>query len=235
MVPYTIYKITNQVNGKMYIGITRQSLDKRWQSHIRDVKYPFQKAIQKYGAHQFKKEEIEIVYSEDEAIEKEAYWIKYFDSIKHGYNILPKGARKPISINTYKRPVVAIHILEKRPLYFESLLACAKVLNIGVASVRNIANGLSHTYHNYTFVFEDEFKMYELESILSKVPKKKNIKKQKVEAFILKTKEPLKQFNTLSEAPIYFSTSATHISSVCRGKRHAAGKYQSQKIGWRYI
>ena len=33
-----IYKITNLINGKMYIGLTTHDIDKRWHNHIKDSK-----------------------------------------------------------------------------------------------------------------------------------------------------------------------------------------------------
>ena len=53
MKPYgIIYKITNKVNGKVYIGQTTKSLKKRWTEHVYTNptrKYLLHKAIQKYG------------------------------------------------------------------------------------------------------------------------------------------------------------------------------------------
>lgn len=49
-----VYKATNTLNGKVYIGQTIQTLDKRANQHYRDMRSikkntPFQDAIQKYG------------------------------------------------------------------------------------------------------------------------------------------------------------------------------------------
>ncbi len=33
-----VYKITNKVNGKMYIGITTRSLEERWGQHCLDAR-----------------------------------------------------------------------------------------------------------------------------------------------------------------------------------------------------
>lgn len=32
-----IYKITNQINQKVYIGLTSRSIEQRWQEHLRSV------------------------------------------------------------------------------------------------------------------------------------------------------------------------------------------------------
>lgn len=87
-----IYKITNIINGKSYIG---QSTDihRRWRNEITDSKcisshsydYPLMRAFRKYGVDNFKFEIIEECNSE-ELNQKEMYWIDYFDTFFHGYN-----------------------------------------------------------------------------------------------------------------------------------------------------
>lgn len=53
---YKLYQITNTVDGKSYIGITKLSVEKRWEVHIsnsRKPKYPLHYAIAKYGKDSF--------------------------------------------------------------------------------------------------------------------------------------------------------------------------------------
>ena len=86
-----IYKITNLVNGKIYIGQTVQSLEERFYKHC--AKYsdklhfvmPIKQAIFKYGKENFKMELIE--ECDIELLnEREQYWIAYYDSYNNGYN-----------------------------------------------------------------------------------------------------------------------------------------------------
>lgn len=87
-----IYKITNMINGKSYIG---QSVDihRRWRMEIADSNnvnnhsydYPLMKAFRKYGIDNFKFEIIEECNNE-ELNQRETYWIDYFDTFFHGYN-----------------------------------------------------------------------------------------------------------------------------------------------------
>ena len=56
-----IYKITNKINGKVYIGQTIQCLKKRWSQHKSDSKksnMTIHKAMRKYGIENFTIEEI---------------------------------------------------------------------------------------------------------------------------------------------------------------------------------
>lgn len=83
-----IYKITNNINGKSYIGQTQLSLKKRWDEHIRASKiydYKFYRAIRKYGIECFSQEIIEEVPNKL-LNEREIYWIAFYDTYKNGYN-----------------------------------------------------------------------------------------------------------------------------------------------------
>ena len=86
-----IYKITNKITNKIYIGQTSRTLEQRFQEHCRasrNDKYLHRSlyaAINKYGIDNFSIEEIE--YCEDlMANEREKYWIKYYNSNNIGYN-----------------------------------------------------------------------------------------------------------------------------------------------------
>ena len=85
-----IYKVTNKINGKVYIG---QSVDigRRWCEHMnaKDDIY-FHKAIQKYGVENFEWEVIEQCKKKD-LDEREIYWIEYYDSFNKGYNCTKGG------------------------------------------------------------------------------------------------------------------------------------------------
>lgn len=89
-----IYKITNKINGKIYIGQSK-NIYSRWKRHIyyaKQCKYPIQKAIIKYGKENF---EFAIICEceEEELNEKEMYYIKLFnsDDRKIGYNLTIGG------------------------------------------------------------------------------------------------------------------------------------------------
>lgn len=87
-----IYKVTNCINNKVYIGLTTLSVKRRWGQHKveckRSDKYPnnkFYNALRKYGIENFTIEQIE---EADNTIlpQREQYWIKYYNSYYQGYN-----------------------------------------------------------------------------------------------------------------------------------------------------
>lgn len=71
-----IYKITNLLNQKFYIGKTSKTVEERFIGHCYDVKYGsqthFHKAIRKFGKENFK---LEIIEETDNADEREIFWI----------------------------------------------------------------------------------------------------------------------------------------------------------------
>ena len=87
-----IYCHRNKINNKVYIGKTVDPT-KRWSGN--GCKYKscikFYNAIQKYGWDNFEHIILEKVSSNEEADIQEQYWIKYFDSIKNGYNLTQGG------------------------------------------------------------------------------------------------------------------------------------------------
>ena len=86
-----IYKITNKVNNKVYIGQTVTSLEERWKGHCYKKGCVYMhNAIIKYGKSSFKKEIIEQNVPVDDLDIRETYWIKYYKSYirEYGYNIL---------------------------------------------------------------------------------------------------------------------------------------------------
>src|SRR3990167_43024 len=91
-----IYKLTNRVNGKIYIGQTTLTLEERFKSHIYNAKFDksrvILRAITKYGTENFNKEVLYECSSKEEMNEKEKYFIKYFNSkLPNGYNMTDGG------------------------------------------------------------------------------------------------------------------------------------------------
>jgi hypothetical protein len=114
-----IYQITNKVNGKFYIGQSR-NISKRWRQHTGGLdkpdplsrgSYPLRAAFLKYGLEQFEFEVIEQC-SESQLLTREAFWISERNP---AYNCnIKTPVRKPNSQKrTEPRAWVQYHNYEK--------------------------------------------------------------------------------------------------------------------------
>jgi len=105
----TIYKIENLVNGKVYIGQTIRSANRRWQVHKIKLQKQYhnnlhlQSAFNKYGEQSFMPSIIERCTVED-TDDREIFWIEYYKNTVGVYNIEVGGNnRKIITEETRQR------------------------------------------------------------------------------------------------------------------------------------
>lgn len=91
-----VYKITNQINNKVYIGQTKQNLKVRFDQHFNTTKHIslIKRAMEKYGKENFL---IESLYYGEDYNAKEKEYISFYKSNNpnFGYNILPGGEEPP--------------------------------------------------------------------------------------------------------------------------------------------
>jgi len=93
---YTLYQITNVLNGKRYIGITKQSIEKRWKQHLgnsQNPKYPLHLAIAKHGAVNFTITSLNESTDRKYIGELEEHIIQQLEThiSKNGYNVARGG------------------------------------------------------------------------------------------------------------------------------------------------
>lgn len=93
-----IYKITNVVNGKIYIGKTEKTVETRFAEHLSNVKVgkkqsKLYSAMKHYGVENFTVEEIDTADDRDSLCEKEIFYIKAYNSQDDsiGYNVADGG------------------------------------------------------------------------------------------------------------------------------------------------
>ena len=76
-----IYKVTNDINEKVYIGQTAFSIEERFAEHCKDrfqeksKHRPLYNAMNKYGVENFIVEELEYIKDDNKLSEREIYWI----------------------------------------------------------------------------------------------------------------------------------------------------------------
>lgn len=105
-----IYKITNKINGKVYIGQTIRSLKARWYEHCNDERRTFYRAIKKYGKENFIVEQIDSAETQQELDIKEGNWIAFYDSTNKtkGYN-LSSGGEHPMITDEFRQKCSDAH------------------------------------------------------------------------------------------------------------------------------
>lgn len=92
-----IYKITNKINGKIYIGQTNNSLEYRWKQHCA----PYSKtnsylynSVKCHGKEVFETKIIARCNNQEEMDHRETYYIRLFNTlVPNGYNLRSGGSR----------------------------------------------------------------------------------------------------------------------------------------------
>ena len=203
-----IYKITNDINGKVYIGKTINTIEKRWSEHCKDSlkerneNRPLYRAMNKYGIQHFHIEEIEEC-SIEEVSEKEKYWIEIYGSFKYGYNATKGGDGKQYA---------DYDLIYK--LWLDGK---------NVKEIHNLTN-----YDNGTIRIALE------ENNISAI-ERRNRQIQKVERAVAmldkNTKEIIKVFPSRKAAYDYLGKQHSgHIAEVCKGKRKTAYGYAWKEL-----
>lgn len=152
-----IYKITNNINGKIYIG---QSIHpkRRWIEHKTKAKtkadnFPIHLAISKYGSENFSFEIIEWAKNYNQ---REKDWIKFYNSIcPNGYNIAKGGSNNVMFGEDHPRNTITneklkniISELKENKLNDPGI---AKKYNTTAKIVSDINKGITHRIENQIY------------------------------------------------------------------------------------
>jgi group I intron endonuclease len=157
-----IYKITNLINNKIYIG---QSVNTkhRWEQHISSSKHNpktiVDRAINKYGQENFKYEIIENTSDYDD---REKYWINYYNATDRavGYNVAVGGRSVGCGIKHPNSKIKdqdtlnkIIDAIRNSKLNFETI---SKIFNVTPVSISEINNGISYKQSDLEYPLREE-------------------------------------------------------------------------------
>lgn len=145
-----IYKITNKINQKCYIG---QSVDikRRWRSHKNDatkIDYPLYLAFHKYGIENFSFEVIEEC-DRDKLNEREIYWIEYYNSYYQGYNQTLGGNSFSHIVKISDEDLFIILDLLKNTNISQKQIA--EDFGVGEDTISEINNGKTRVIKGYSY------------------------------------------------------------------------------------
>lgn len=145
-----VYKITNQINGAIYIGITTRDYKIRWDEHTNHLGLAydtqkntlFHRALLKYGKQNFS---FEIIEETNDLDEKEKYWINYYHCyigdpkyIK-GYNMTP-GGRNYINFSIFEKEILKLWEEGKNIQEILSIIHCSDNTVFNVLNKANISH-----------------------------------------------------------------------------------------------
>ena len=199
------YQITNDINQKIYIGKTENSIEKRFKEHCKDAfrdkneNRPLYRAMRKYGIEHF---HIELLEETNEPEEREKYWIEQKGSFKYGYNATLGGDGKryvdyDLIYTLWKEGLTILEISQK--LHHATQTVAIALKNNGVTSLERAQRGYS-TITKAVMMLD------------------------------AKTDEILQIFPSVQEAFKFLNKqSSGHIADVCKGKRKTAYGYK-----WKY-
>ena len=145
-----IYLITNDINSKVYVGQTIQTLNKRFNGHCcysksdRSINMYIKRAIHKYGRDKF---HIQLIEECPVNIldEREKYWINFYNSYNTGYNLTLGGQDSNyFNINKLEN-IIDIKKFEQYILEFKPLVSeVANHFGISKCSVYNLIKRINN-------------------------------------------------------------------------------------------
>lgn len=156
-----IYVITNDINGKQYVGKTTDTLENRFSDHCKEymikhkIHRPLYCAMEKYGREHFSISLLEECPLEVLA-KQEQYWIHKLDTYKNGYNATLGGEGKQIYdydqfINDYNLGLNIKQIAQKNHCDWETVYKVLKKANLDTSRGRTLQanNELNSPVHQY--------------------------------------------------------------------------------------
>lgn len=160
---YSIYKHTNKINGKCYIGMTNQKPEKRWGKNgynylkrtKKDTYYQpkFAHALLKYSWNNFEHEILFENLTQEEAKQKECELIEYYNSIENGYNIEAGGNYIVCAIEKPVKQYTKDGLFVRE---YESQKKAAELLGINRSDIGSCCNNINKTAANYIWRFSSD-------------------------------------------------------------------------------
>lgn len=212
-----VYSITNLKNGKKYIGQSKD-IYKRWREHkTKGKETTISSAIYTYGEDYFKFQILETCPT-NQLIEREQYWIDYYDSTNVGYNV-QNYSTDPSSIENWnKHKVYGYTLLGEFVASFDTINEASISINRSTVGILKCLKYPDSQHSSGNMMWRDKY--YEHIEQYSKSPSKRD---RKIYCYNLDTRLFEKEYSTLTEASMDLGATSgkSHIPQVLRGERHS--------------
>lgn len=214
---YCVYLHKNKINNKTYIGITFRKPKDRWLNGNGYKRQPkFFNAILKYGWDNFEHIILEEdIPSEEEALKRETYYIKKYNSVENGYNVNVEGQKS----SPYCFKGIKIYCIENQT-YYDSIAEAARQLNFSnPGDIEKVIRGERNGCHNLHFLKAEDVNIENIKRALQK----QTGRFRKI--YCLENKQI---YNSLQEAANFCQRSPQSVMLNCQGKRKSCGGYHFQ-------
>lgn len=225
-----IYKITNTVNGKMYIGQTRHSIAKRWGEHKNCAKYGkfdyeslLYRAMRKYGLESFVIDEVEEC-SDESLNDREKYWISHYGTVETGYNISRGGLGHPRDA----MPIAQFDLDGNYIKTFDSASDAAIAVGAIPQWIYNVCYGYHASFHGFQWRFLEDAEKVGMKLDAVKVsPRHREVHQYSMDG------EYIRSYDSIAQAAKQFGMKGSGgIKGVCDGRnRHSHGyRWSYEKV-----
>jgi len=237
-----IYKITNNINGKVYIGQTTKKLYERIKEHIynskRNSQYAIHKAIRKYGENNFNWEIIDTATNRDELNDKEVYWIGKYKSNSHlGYNMTDGGdgisgykmsneAKKKMSKSKIGKYSSGNHPRAKSVIQlstsgefigeFATSKDASNEFGGDFSGISKCCKGEINSMYGFIWIYKDD---YNENNVSKRVEMYRNNGAKRSVCKFDKDGKYIETFNSLTEASLSVGGNPSAILRCCKGKQ----------------
>lgn len=236
-----IYRITNTLNGKCYIG-SAVNLKKRLLQHYNYEKgqsnIRLQHSIKKYGLINFIFEVVQLVEEKEKLIECEQVWIDKYD-FKNLYNIAPTaGTRLGMKHSVEAlRKIRKAHEKQSKAVYkickftgkilgeYKSVREAARIIKIDHSKISKACKEKNCYVANFIWRYTDDIFETEKEIVSSAINKEKPIAQYSIE-----NSELLNIYRNVKEAEEQTGIKYSNITNSARNYNYTAGGYK-----WEYV
>lgn len=233
-----IYKITNKINGKVYIGQTTRSVEQRWKEHKNLSKRKSQlylhRSMRKYGIENFIVSVIGTASNYEILNKYEQKAIKKFKSLSpNGYNSVTGGLNFQVSDCTKLKfsqshggkPFLARNLETNEITEFNTHSECENHIQADVSDLSKALRNKTQTISGYSFSYKDTGKLPLTKEEIELIRYRKNHNNHSILMRNLKTNKIL-TFNSIKECGQYLNIKKySSISRCLRQERYSYKNY----------